>query len=175
MLKTENRHSLCTLPCQFIQKPDQWKHIYDHGICISYDRLLQISNQLGEKVIEDYVEHGVVCPPILRKGIFTTSAIDNIDHNPSATTATSSFHGTSISMFQFPTSENIGELRSTLSLDKKNVNKLPDSYTIVTPAYFKAPPDPRIADKHLPLPDTINLKAECDWLFTMVTCVDVDG
>ena len=82
--------------------------LYDHGICISYDRLLQISNQLGEKVIEDYVEHGVVCPPILRKGILTTSAIDNIDHSSSAPTATSSFHGTSISMFQFPTSENMG-------------------------------------------------------------------
>ena len=25
--------------------------LYDHGICISYDRLLQISNQLGEKVL----------------------------------------------------------------------------------------------------------------------------
>ena len=61
----------------------------------------------------------------------------------------------------------MGELRSTLSLDKKNVNKipeLPDSYTIVTPAYFKAPPDPLIADKHLPLPDPINLKAKFDWL-----------
>ena len=81
------------------------------------------------------------------------------------------FHGTSISMFQSPTSENMGKLKSRSSFDKRNVNKiskLPDSYTIVTPAYFKVPPDPQIADKHLPLPDPTNLKANFDWLHHVI-------
>ena len=45
------------------------------------------------------MEDGVVCPAILQKGLFTTSAVDNIDHNPFATTATTSFHGIGISVF----------------------------------------------------------------------------
>ncbi|KAI8486964.1 hypothetical protein Bbelb_352240 [Branchiostoma belcheri] len=34
----------------------------------------------------------VVCPPILRRQLFMTAAVDNIDHNPSSTTAKDSFH-----------------------------------------------------------------------------------
>ena len=56
---------------------------------------LEISAQLREAVITQNTEDGVVCPPVLRKGLFKTSAMDNIDHNPTATTATTSFHGTS--------------------------------------------------------------------------------
>lgn len=72
----------------------------EHGISISYDRVLEISAQLGDATVSKYVKDGVVCPPVLRKGLFTTSAMDNIDHNPTATTATTSFHGTSVSVFQ---------------------------------------------------------------------------
>ena len=74
--------------------------LFQHGICISYDRVLEISTQLGESVLSQFMEDGVVCPVILQKGLFTTSAVDNIDHNPSATTATISCHGTGISVFQ---------------------------------------------------------------------------
>jgi hypothetical protein len=56
--------------------------------------------QLGESVLRQFMEDGVVCPAILQKGLFTTSAVDNIDHNHSATTATISCHGTGISVFQ---------------------------------------------------------------------------
>ena len=44
----------------------------------------------------------VVCPPSLKVGAFTTAAIDNMNHNPSYNTATSSFHGAAISLFQHP-------------------------------------------------------------------------
>ena len=62
----------------------------------------KISAKLGEAVVCQYVEDGVVCPPSLRTKLFTTSAVDNIDHNPSSTTAKTSFHGTSISICQHP-------------------------------------------------------------------------
>lgn len=74
--------------------------LVQHGICISYDRALEISTQLGESVLSQVMEDSVVCPAVLQKGMFTTSAVDNINHNLSATTATSSFHGTDISIFQ---------------------------------------------------------------------------
>ena len=37
---------------------------------------------------------GVVVPACLRKGLFTVGALDNLDHNPSSTTAMNAFHGT---------------------------------------------------------------------------------
>ena len=63
--------------------------LHENGLSISYDRVLEISGKLGEAVVNQYVEEGVVCPPVLKKGLFTTSAMDNIDHNPTATTAQS--------------------------------------------------------------------------------------
>ena len=47
-----------------------------------------------------------MCPPRLRKQVFTPGALDNIDHNPSATTAKDSFHGTAVSVVQHPTIDN---------------------------------------------------------------------
>ena len=73
------------------------RHLIDildqNGLSIPYHRVLEISAQQGEAVVAKYVEDGVVCPPILKKGLFTTSAIDNIDHNPTATTASTSSLG----------------------------------------------------------------------------------
>lgn len=56
--------------------------LYENGLSISYDRVLEISSQLGEAVVNQYVKEGVVCPPVLMKNLFTLSALDNIDHNP---------------------------------------------------------------------------------------------
>ena len=61
--------------------------LHENGLSASYDRVLQISAQLGEAVVAQYVQDGVICLPVLRKQLFTTAAVDNIDHNPTATTA----------------------------------------------------------------------------------------
>lgn len=84
--------------------------LFENGISVSYDRVLEISAQLGDAVVAQYVEDGVLCPPALKKHVFTTAAVDNIDHNPSATTAQSSFHGTSLSLFQHPSPDQPGEV-----------------------------------------------------------------
>ena len=73
-----------------------------------------MSNQFGEAVVAQYVEEAVVCPRELKKHVFTTPANDNIDHNLTSTMAQSSFHGTSVSLFQHPRSENPGEERQPL-------------------------------------------------------------
>jgi hypothetical protein len=41
--------------------------LFQHVICISYDRVLEISTQLGESVLSQFMEDGVVCPAILQK------------------------------------------------------------------------------------------------------------
>ncbi len=38
-------------------------------------------------------------------------AVDNIDHNPNSTTASGSFHGTGMSLFQYPSQESQGQNR----------------------------------------------------------------
>ncbi len=93
--------------------------LHDHGMSISYDRMLEISAQLGDATVTKHVEEGVVCPPVLRKGLFTTAVMDNIDHNPSATTATTSFHGTSISVFQHPAKKTMGNSVSQYNLGQR--------------------------------------------------------
>ena len=50
-------------------------------------------------VSDDLNHDKVACPPSLKAGAFTAAAIDYIDQNPSSNTATSSFHGTAISLF----------------------------------------------------------------------------
>ena len=99
---------------------------------------------MANSACEQFKNEDVVCPLKLRGGLFTTAAIDNIDHNPSATTAKDSFHGTGISLFQHPTPLMKGEDRGSLVLDygetvalKKTVSPLPEFYTSIPPVMMK--------------------------------------
>lgn len=90
---------------------------------------------IANSIIAHFESQGVVAPVQAKSGIFSTFALDNIDHNPSSTTCRSSFHGTSISMVQFPGSleEEQGEtvIMNPAMMGKKNVCNLPVSYTTV--------------------------------------------
>ena len=112
------------------------------GLSISYDRVLSISTDVSNSVCSRFGEDGVVCPPRMRQDAFTTGALDNIDHNPSATTAKDSFHGTAISLVQHPTNENPGNerLQTVISENaprQKTVKELPERYRNVPPAVLK--------------------------------------
>lgn len=72
----------------------------------------------------------------MRGSVFTTAAVDNIDHNPSSTTAKESFHGTAISLFQHPSFTGVGVSRSLViaggsekGCDKKIVINFPYHFT----------------------------------------------
>ncbi len=65
--------------------------------------------------------------------------MDNIDHNPSSTTSKDSFHGTAISVIQYPTIDNPGQKRIQNIIDpnvpkRKDIMPLPVSYADVPPA-----------------------------------------
>ena len=115
-------------------------HLHDLGLSVSYDRVLQLENQLATAVCENFQEKGVVVPAQFRRKLFTAGALNNLDHNPSSTTAEGSFHGTGISLFQFPTLSNLGEkqndLKFALSETKKN-HQLPDSFATVPAVALK--------------------------------------
>ena len=155
--------------------------LHEHGLSISYDRVLEISAQLGDATVNKYVEEGVVCPPVLRKGLFTTAVMDNIDHNPTATTATTSFHGTSISVFQHPSKKNGGQKRQQLLFGPasvKSVPELPDTFTNIPPAHFKTknplPPNISLPEQatHIFTPQ---LALEYHWLEKVIVTQEIDG
>ncbi len=112
--------------------------LHDLGMSVSYDRVLAISTDLGNEVCRRYIDEGAVCPSNLCLHLFTTSAVDNIDHNPTSTTAQDSFHGTGISLFQQPTTENPGTTRARIDISQavantKSVRQLTEAYTKVAP------------------------------------------
>jgi len=119
------------------RKRDLVDKLFSLGLCISYDQVLNISTGLGNADCAQYTTEEVVCPLQLRRGLFTTSAIDNIDHNPSSTGCQTSFHGTGISLFQHPSSENPGEQRGIQTQvdfsGKSPMTPLPEVYSIVPP------------------------------------------
>lgn len=65
--------------------------LFSLGLCISYDRILDISTELGNKICHYYEQENAVCPPNLKSGVFTTAAVNNIDHNPSSSYRCSCF------------------------------------------------------------------------------------
>ena len=83
---------------------------------------------------------GASFPSILKKGLFSVWLKDNIDVNPKANFAKSSYHGTSSSMIQFVTNEEMGEdfpcssFTNKTSRCKKLV-PLPPEYTSVENLY----------------------------------------
>ena len=118
--------------------------LFDLGLSVSYDRVLEISTELGNKVCHYYQTQKAVCPPQLKCGLFTTAAVDNIDHNTSSTSARDSFHATGISLFQHPDSTCSGlsrELPSPLS-DTKGKLRLPEAYTSIPPQTTRLKQDP---------------------------------
>jgi len=117
------------------RKRDLIKILFDLGLSISYDRVLNISRAIGNHVCNHSHQSQVVCLPNLCEGWFTSAAVDNIDHNTTSTRATHALHGTGISLFLHPNSYGGHEHREHHSLAQKSTFKklsnLPQSYTTV--------------------------------------------
>ena len=113
--------------------------LFHMGLSISYDRVLDISTDMAIAAAQQYKSNGTVCPLILRNNLFTTAAVDNLDHNPSSTTSQDAFHGTGISLFQNRVAASDGimchntELHVHAGIQKKEIPPLPESYTTLTP------------------------------------------
>ncbi|VDI01474.1 Hypothetical predicted protein [Mytilus galloprovincialis] len=113
------------------------------GLFVSYHRVLEISTSMA---YDRYVKDGIVCPTNLLQHVFTSSAIENIDHNPSSLSSKDSFDGTGISLFQH-ISEDVQGVVQTLFLQSehmlkcqsKRVSLLPlqESYSNLPPAVLR--------------------------------------
>ena len=92
---------------------------------------------MTEQACDKYREEGLACTPSLKRQMFTTAAIDNVDHNSTSNTSKSHFHGTSISPFQHPdvynTSKHMNFHLSRQHKDKQGQFELPLYYTDISP------------------------------------------
>ena len=102
------------------RKGDLIDRLHSLGMSISYDEVLGLSSDMANAVCDHFKETDTVCPPNLKTNVFTTAAVDNIEHNTSSTTTVSSLHGTSISVIQHPTVE--GEGVENASFKQRNVS-----------------------------------------------------
>ena len=82
--------------------------LHAHGLCVSYDRILRITQGLGEALLQLFHDDDAVIPGLIRTGLFMVDAKDNIGKNARCTVSKSHYHGTSMSLFQFPSSFNEG-------------------------------------------------------------------
>ena len=84
-------------------------------------------------------------PPSLKPGYFTTAAVDNIDHEPWSSTATKSFHGSNITIFQHcNANENIEVENFFIEQNNADLSSLylPEEYASILPTPGGKPEPP---------------------------------
>ncbi len=129
--------------------------LFNHGLSVSYDRILQLSTDFGNAVIDLFEKDGLVFPTNFQHGLFTTGNLDNIDHDPTSTRT--AFHGTAISLTQHYSQVNSGNVERSVAhrlscigqnSTKSKLKSLPETYTLVQPAAFPSEnplPSPTVA------------------------------
>ena len=107
---------------------------FNLGIYVPYKRVLEITKDLSQSLLTQFENQKVFLPSSARKNVFTVIAKDNIDLNSSSTTASSHYHGTCMSVIQFPTDENEGiPIKYKYDVIEKTTlkaDKLPSEYTV---------------------------------------------
>jgi len=73
------------------------------GMAVSYDRVMEVRKGLAISVSKRFAEDGVVLPSNIKRRVFTTAAVDNIDES-----GRTELHGTAISLTNHITHENTG-------------------------------------------------------------------
>ena len=114
------------------------------SISISYDHVMNLRRVISNQVSMEYQSNSLVCPVCLKKNVFTTAAIDNLDHSPSSATAESSFHNTTISVFQHADYHlSLSSFRvNANNSGRRKQNKLPASYTDIQSTVLGKPEPP---------------------------------
>ena len=106
-------------------------------MAITYTREQQISKSLAAAVREKMRINGVVIPSNMRKNVFTTADMDNIDQHKQSNLSKVEFHGTLITLTNHISHGNPGVHMEPLDISKgdhSERSQLPDYYAIVPPA-----------------------------------------
>ena len=119
-------------------------HLFNLGLCISYKRILEITKNITDYNLQQFDIDNVFIPKNSYGNAFTVIAKDNIDLNASSTTAKNHYHGTSLSMLNFPSNEDQGiPLKNTSILTgtqtgSLKVNSMPESYSTIQKLHLPA-------------------------------------
>jgi hypothetical protein len=100
--------------------------IFHHlGLSVSYPRVMEVRQLFAEALMERWSADGVVVPTSVKKNVFVTGAVDNIDVSGKC-----ELHGTAISMTSHSTTESPGEDFPPLVLSKSKSTRvhLPKDY-----------------------------------------------
>ena len=95
------------------------------GMVVSYDWVMEVRKGLAISVSKRFAKDGVVLPSNIKRGVFTTGAVDNIDES-----GRTELHGTAISLTNHLTHENTGISPPALRLDA------PENATVHLPEDF---------------------------------------
>ena len=144
--------------------------------------MLSISASLGKNAILRYCSEGVVVPSSLQHNVFTTSQVDNIDHDPQSTSAVTSFHGTGISILQHPDFEGEGKQIDEQKVEvakTRTVEALPSYYTDIHPFClnenkFNVPGGPHHTFSNDESYVAINHNREQEWLNNVTAKLNED-
>ena len=88
---------------------------HNAGVSVFSKRINQLSHELFNDVCAHFKKEDMVVPSGLHKSVFITKDVDNMNNSPPSSIAKGSFHGTTISLFQHPDSENRGEAMEPLT------------------------------------------------------------
>ena len=105
------------------------------SLSISYKCIYSIQRCINNQLCSKYLAEDIVCPPKLQTGLFTSAAIDNIDHNQSSATTTTSFHEPFITIIQHTDHpvQNV-PIKCDMNNSITTITKLPSYYTNVEPS-----------------------------------------
>ena len=135
------------------------------GLSISYKPIKSIQRYINNQLCSKYHAEDIACPPKLQTGLFTSAAIDSIDHNQSSATAITSFHGTSITIFQHADHpvQNV-PIQSDMNNSITIRTKLPSYCTKIEPSKGGKPETPALLKSEELCLDKENLNEAEEWL-----------
>ena len=104
----------------------------DHGISVSYGRVMEVKRGVVRAVCARSAQDGIVVPSNSPFNVFTTHDADNIDSTAQGNFSMSEFHGYALSVTSHCSHENPGVKRSPINLNPSDTSipKLPDAYAI---------------------------------------------
>ena len=99
------------------------------GVSVSYDRIMDVRRDFAKAVSMRWAADGVVIPTNAMRGVFVTSAVDNLDES-----GRYEFHGTAMTLTSHPTQDNMGEDPPPLDYN------VPEGTSVELPADFEFVP-----------------------------------
>ncbi|KAF5283005.1 hypothetical protein FQA39_LY04876 [Lamprigera yunnana] len=108
------------------RKKENIQTLHALGISVSYDRIMEVKKQFTQAVCKRWQQDGVIVPTNIKRKVFMTTLVDDIDES-----SRYKLHGTAMSLTSHSAYDNIGKDPKPLTLDVSEfcTDELPDGNT----------------------------------------------